>query len=177
MATTAVKEVGSLFANMTVAQTGKNAPGAANFQNIWNDQMNRNAAGNASSNSTPDAAKKQNISGEELQRGSSLKAKESQVVQEEPEEVVELTPEEQVQAMEVLGSAALELMQEIADAFGLTVEDVQAAMDSLGMEQMDVLDTSKLGALLLNLGGAEDLYALVTDGELYDTYRMLMNHA
>lgn len=175
MASTAVKEVGSLFANMTVAQAGKNAPGAANFQNIWNDQMNRSTAEDTSSNGTVETAKKQSISGEELQRGSSLKAKESQVVQEEPKEVVELSPEEQVLAMEVLGSAAVELIQEIADAFGITAEELQVAMDSLGMEQMDVLDASKLGALLLNLGGAEDLYALVTDGELYDTYRMLMN--
>ena len=176
MTSTAVKEVSSLFANMTVAQAGKNVPGAANFQNIWNDQMNRGTAENTSPESTVDTAKKRNISGEELRRGSSLKAKESQVVQEEPEEaVVELSDQEQVQALEVLGSAAVELMQEIADAFGITVEELQAAMDSLGMEQMDVLDASKLGALLLNLGGAEDLYALVTDGELYDTYRMLMD--
>ncbi|MCI8543301.1 MAG: hypothetical protein HFH95_08315 [Lachnospiraceae bacterium] len=172
MSSTAVKEVSSLFANMTVAQAGRNAPGAANFQNIWNNQMNKNAAGNTFSNSTADAAKKQSVSGTRLQKGSSLKAKESQIAQ---EETAELSPEEQEQAMEVLGSAALKLMQEIADAFGITVEELQAAMDSLDMGQMDVLDASKLGALLLNLGGAEDLYALVTDGELYDTYRMLMD--
>ncbi len=172
MSSTAVKEVSSLFANMTVAQAGRNAPGAANFQNIWNNQMNKNAAGNTFSNSTADAAKKQSVSGTRLQKGSSLKAKESQIAQ---EETAELSPEEQEQAIEVLGSAALKLMQEIADAFGITVEELQAAMDSLDMGQMDVLDASKLGALLLNLGGAEDLYALVTDGELYDTYRMLMD--
>ena len=172
MTSTAVKEVSSLFANMTVAQVSKNAPGAANFQNIWNDQMNRNAAGNTFSGSTADAAKKQSVSGSQLQKGSSLKAKESQVVQEER---AELSPKEQEQAMEVLGSAALRLMQEIADAFGITVEELQATMDSLDMGQMDVLDASKLSALLLNLGGAEDLYALITDGELYDTYRMLMD--
>ena len=157
MSSTAVKEVSSLFANMTVAQAGRNAPGAANFQNIWNNQMNKNAAGNTFSNSTADAAKKQSVSGTRLQKGSSLKAKESQIAQ---EETAELSPEEQEQAMEVLGSAALKLMQEIADAFGITVEELQAAMDSLDMGQMDVLDASKLGALLLNLGGAEDLYAL-----------------
>ena len=178
MTSTAVKEVSPLFANMTVAQTGKNAAGAASFQNIWSNQMSRNTAGDASSDSKADAAKKQSVSTEQLQRGASLKAKESQAAQEETQasqECQELTPEEQQRAMEVLGSAALQLMQEIADAFGITVEELQAAMADLDMGQLDVLDASKLSALLLNLGGAEDLSALVTDGELYDTYRMLMS--
>ena len=184
MTSTAVREVGSLFANMTVAQPGRNVAGAASFQNIWNDQMSRNAAGGTFADNAADAAKKQNVSAEQLQRGSSLKAKESQAVQEETQvsqesqeaqEIQELSPEEQQRAMEVLGSAALQLMQEIADAFGITVEELQAAMADLDMGQLDVLDASKLSALLLNLGGAEDLSALVTDGELYDTYRMLMS--
>ena len=180
MTSTAVKEVSSLFANMTAAQPGRNAAGAASFQNIWNDQMSRNADASPDSSRTG-ATKKQDASTDRLQRGSSLKAKESQTVQEETQvsqesqEIQELSPEEQQRAMEVLGSAALQLMQEIADAFGITMEELQAAMADLDMGQLDVLDASKLSGLLLNLGGAEDLSALVTDGELYDTYRMLMN--
>lgn len=77
--------------------------------------------------------------------------------------------------MAALGSAALELMQEIADVFGITLEELEAAMSEMGMDQLDVLDASKLSALLLQMGGAEDMYALVTDGELYDSYRMLMD--
>lgn len=175
MTSTAVKEVGSLFANMAVGQAGKNTVKTANFQNIWNDQMNKSAAGNTFSDSAAEAAKKQGISARQLQKGSSLKAKDENVVQEETEETPELSAQEQEQVMEVLGSAALKLMQDIADEFGITLEELQAAMDELGMGQLDVLDASKLGELLLNLGGAEDLYALVTDGELYESYRMLMD--
>lgn len=175
MTSTAVKGVGSLFADMTATQAGKNAPGAGNFQDVWNDQLNRNAAENTFSDSAVQTAKKQNASNEEIQRGSSLKTKENQVVQEEPQEVQELSPEEQEQAMEVLVSGALKLIQEIADVFGITVEELQAAMEELDMGQLDVLDTSKLGALLLKLGGTQELYALITDGELYDNYRMLMD--
>ena len=162
MTSTAVKEVSSFFANMTAAQPGRNADASPD-------------------SSRTGATKKQDASTDRLQRGSSLKAKESQTVQEETQvsqesqEIQELSPEEQQQAMEVLGSAALQLMQEIADAFGITMEELQAAMADLDMGQLDVLDASKLSGLLLNLGGAEDLSALVTDGELYDTYRMLMN--
>ncbi|MCI9337969.1 MAG: hypothetical protein HFH93_10615 [Lachnospiraceae bacterium] len=174
MTSTAVKGVGSLFADMTAAQAGKNASGAPDFQNVWNDQLNKNAA-NTSSDGAEQTAKKQNVPNEQIQKGSSLKVKESQTVQEEPRETQMLSVEEQEQAMEVLGSAALKLMQEIADVFGITVEELQAVMDELGMGQLDVLDASKLSALLLNLGGAEDLYALITDGDLYENYRMLMD--
>ena len=34
MTSTAVKGVGSLFADMTATQAGKNAPGAGNFQDV-----------------------------------------------------------------------------------------------------------------------------------------------
>lgn len=172
MTSTSVKEVSSLFTKMAVVQTSQNKVGGTGFQNIWNNQMNKSAMENPSQDNIAGAAKEQGVSGEQLRKGSSLKVKESQVAEEEP--VQELSPEEVEKAAEVLGTAALELMQEIADAFGITMEELQAAMDSLGMSQMDVLDASKLSSLLLQLGGAEDLSALVTDGELYDAYRMLM---
>lgn len=177
MTSTSVKEVGSLFANMTAAQASRNNVNGAGFQNIWNNQMNRNTYGNSAQDNAAgnvrDTAKKQSVSGEQMQKGSSLKVKESQVAEEEP--VQELSAAELEKAAEALGTAALELMQEIADAFGITMDELQTAMDSLGMEQLDVLDAAKLSNLLLQLGGAEDLSALITDGELYDSYRMLMS--
>lgn len=176
MTSTPVKEVGSLFANMTATQAGKVGIGNVNFQNVWSNQMNKSAMGNASQqDNAAGAARKQSQAGEKLQRGNSLKVRENQAPQEEAAAMEELSPEEQTRAMEALNTAALELMQEIADAFGITVEELQAAMEGLEMETLDVLDSSQLGNLLLSLGGAEDLYALVTDGELYDSYRMLMN--
>lgn len=170
---TTVKEVGSAFMNLVTPQTGKSSQGAVNFQNVWNNQMNKGAMGNLSQDSAA-AARKESLSGERLQRGSSLKAKESQTVQNDGGKAEELSPEEQAEAMEALNTASLQMMQEIADAFGITVEELQAAMDGMGMEQTDVLDASKLGGLLLTLSGAEDSCALVTDGELYEKYRMLM---
>lgn len=176
MTSTPVKEVGLLFTNMAASQASRNNVNGAGFQNIWNNQMGKNAYGNSArdnaADSVRDTGKKQSVSGEQMQKGSSLKVKESQVAEEEP--VQELSGEELEKAAEVLGTAALELMQEIADAFGITMEELQTAMDGMGMEQMDVLDASKLSSLLLQLGGAEDLSALITDGELYDNYRMLM---
>ena len=176
MTSTSVKEVGSLFANMTASQAGRNNVNGSGFQNIWNNQMNKNTYGNSAQDNAAgnvrDTAKKQSVSGEQMRKGSSLKVKESQVAEEES--VKEVSLEELEKAAEALKTAALELMQEIADTFGITMEELQTAMDSMGMEQMDVLDASKLSSLLLQLGGAEDLSALITDGNLYDSYRMMM---
>jgi len=86
----------------------------------------------------------------------------------------ELVPEELTQAMEVLCTAAMELMQQIADAFGITMEELQSVMDGLGMEQTDVLKANQLSNLVLELGGAEDSCALLMDETLCDNYRMLM---
>lgn len=93
--------------------------------------------------------------------------------QEMPEEASGIM-QEQLLAMEILGTAAAQLMEQIADAFGVTMEELQSVMDSLEMEQADLLDASKLGSLLLELGGAKDAYALLTDSALYDNYRMIM---
>ncbi|RAZ89033.1 hypothetical protein DK853_42700, partial [Klebsiella oxytoca] len=64
--------------------------------------------------------------------------------------------------------------EQIADTFGVTVEELSAAMEELGMEQLDVLDPRALGELILKVGGAQDSSALVTNEELYGSYRELM---
>jgi flagellar hook-length control protein FliK len=170
MTSTAVKETGSMLMNLAVAQAGRNTENSGGFQKIWDNQMNRENAGTADRDSDLTASGKR-----QLQRGSSLRAKENRPVQEEenisPEE---LSPEKQEQAMEVLNGAALELMQEIADVFGISMEELQAVLGEMNLEPTDLLNASELGALLLNLGGAEDVCALITDGELYENYQMLM---
>ena len=77
--------------------------------------------------------------------------------------------------LEVLGNAAMDLMGQIADTFGITLQELEGAMRELGMEPLDVLDKASLGDLILQLGGAADPSALVTDAELYESYQQLMN--
>lgn len=169
-----VKGVRALFANMATAQAGKNNVGGIGFQDIWSSQMNKNALESSSQESAAGAAARQGVSGEQLNRGSSLKVRQSQTVEEDGENA-QISPEFREEIMEMLGTEALQLMQEIADAFGITLEELQTVMEGLDMGQMDVLDAAKLSTLLLNLGGAEDLSALITNGELYDNYRMIMD--
>ncbi len=89
--------------------------------------------------------------------------------------VTELTEEELKEAMEVLETVAAGVLQQLADILGVSAEEIQTAMDELGLcESKDILQPGRLGELFLKLAQAEDSYALVTNGELYAGYRELM---
>lgn len=88
-----------------------------------------------------------------------------------PDGEVEEIPEE---ALEVLQAAAAELFVKVADLLAVSPEQLQGSMEELGMEALDLLDSGKLGELLLSVKGAEDLSVLVTDEGLYDCFQKVM---
>lgn len=197
--TTVVKDVRSMFPNQAVPASGKAAASGGDFQKVWSNQMSKGASDSAVSDTN--VQKQNKVSGQRkdtsqenapVQKDEGTETKEMQSVNQENGEVSSKgqeetvsqendvqeaesgVTEEQLRAMEVLGTATAGLMEQIADAFGVTMEELQAVMDSLGMGQADLLDSSRLGNLLLELGGAQDAFALLTDGALYDNYRMIM---
>lgn len=176
MKSTLVKDAGQTLLNLTAAQTGKNM-GTGQFQKVWSSQMSKSSQDSqkaADQQGTAKAPIGRPETGGQLQSKAASKIQEGQNIRgEEQETVEELTPQEMEQAMEVLAAAAAELMQEIADAFGITVEELQAVMDEMNLEPTDLLDSLALGDLVVQLGGG-DSYALVTDGELYGKYQKLM---
>lgn len=164
MTSTPVKSVSASLMDMTVSQTGKNAQGAGDFQKVWDSQKSKGAADGGVRGSA----------GRPAHRGSSLKARERQVVQSDDRQPVEeLSPEEQEQAAEVMGAAAQQLMERLMESFGVSAEELQTAMSELGMEQMDILDAGAFSNLFMKLGGAADPYALLTDSALYERYQAL----
>lgn len=178
MKTTPVKDIGSAVMNLAPVQAGRNA-GAGDFQKIWSSQMDRGTQDSrgAAEKQNADGAKKagQVQDNRQMQSKAASKIRDEQRLQEREQGTVEeLSPEELERAAEALGSAAMELMQQIADVFGISMEELQAVMGELNMEPADLLDASALGGLILQLGGAADVYALVTDEELYGKYQMLM---
>ena len=182
MTSTPVKDVGSVLNSLTTA-VGSNAKTAAGngFQTVLSSQTDRGTAENRTGNTK--AGKEQ--ASVKKTPGDSLKAKdahrtrvadrESAKGEEALKETSDEIPAEKLEeAAEVLGTAAAELLQQISDTFGISPEELADAMQELGMESLDVLDQGKLGELLLKLAGAEDAYALVTNGELYEKYQELM---
>lgn len=193
MTGTTVKDVNSAFANLASGAV-KGAKGVAagdSFQTIWNNRMGRNTESGTAKTQSVEKSEKSGSdfeSFESAKPGDSLKVKDEQrmrteepenalkesVKPEEPAEPETLNQEQLEEAMEVLGTAAMELMQQIADTFGISVEELQGAMEELEMDPLELLQPEELGKLLLNLGGAEDSRALVMDEALYDSYKMLM---
>lgn len=196
MTGTVVKDVGSALLKQTFSVSGKGTAGNGGFQKVWSSQMSRNVSDGAAGKSN---AQKWN---ETLQQpGKSVSGEKQTDTAGKPEEVQQLkseaaseksksdstvsedtnlpeteagTGEESLQAMEVLGTAAVKLMEQICEVFGVTMEELQAAMDTLGIGQTDLLNASALKGLMLELGGAQDAYALLTDSVLYDNYQTML---
>jgi len=199
MTSTSVKDVGSAFASLYAgsAQGATASASTASFKQVWNSQVGKD--NNMPEVDVQTASKETDYETENLEAdnqvekpkspaeevesksevGGESAVEEKSTVTAETEtsenENTELSEEEMRAAMEALYTTAAELMQNIADTFGVTLEELQATMNELGMTATDVLDGTKLGELMLQLGGASDSYALVTDEALYDSYRMLMS--
>lgn len=63
--------------------------------------------------------------------------------------------------------AAKETVKEVADALDLSEEEVEAAMETLGLTAVDLLDKANLMQLMMNLSGETDMLALTTNEALY----------
>lgn len=195
MTGTAVKNAAAILANVA-PNAGKNAKGTAasggvDFQSVWNNQMEKNTQNAADVQTAASAQKKPEQpvadsddvkpeepreTGEKLNESTDDRqpAKTDKVSQKQPEQPDELGPEEIEAAMEILGTAAVELMQKIADTFDISMEELQGTLDELDMAPLDLLQPSGLGELVLKLGGAEDSLELLTDEKLCGDYKALM---
>ena len=171
MAGTSVKGVGTMM-DAFIAATGNaaNAAGAASeasFQDVWNHQTKSTFEGNDSSDSVQDT-KSMNHQEE------ALKAKEKLPREVKQSGKADTDTVDEEKAAEVLGTAANELMQQVADTFGMSLEEVQQLMNDLGMSALDLLNADKFSAMILMAGGVADTFALLTNEELYADYKQLM---
>ena len=170
MKTTSVKDVSTVM-NAFAAGMAKGAQvSGASFQSVWDSQAGMDGAAKNKA-SEPKTTNHQE---------EALKARET--VRKEPREVEKQSAAKQdvdvkdvEKAQEVLGTAANEMMQKVADTLGMSMEELQALMAELNMSAMDMLDPDKLSMLLLQAAGAEDTLALLTNESLYADYMSLMN--
>lgn len=70
-----------------------------------------------------------------------------------------------------------ELVQDIAEEMDVTPEEVVAAMEVLGLTMLELFDPDNLKQLLLNLADCTDEVALVTNETLYDNLQNLLTIA
>lgn len=173
MTVTSVKDAGNVLNSLTTNVAAKSAAQVqgASFQSVWDSQ----AKGESAQPSYKAPAEKQNAAKPET----SLQAKDSQNVKpaKEPETKDLQSPddvENLEEAMEVLGTAAMELLNQIADTLGMDVQSVQETLSGMELEPVDLLDASTLNTFLLKVMGAEDSMALLTNEEMYQNFNQLM---
>lgn len=176
MTVTSVKDAGNVLNSLTTNVAAKSAAcvQGASFQSVWDSQ--------AKGGSYKAPAETQNTAKPET----SLQAKESRNVKpvKEPETISKTEETEDVQApddaenleeaMEVLGTAAMELLNRIADTLGVDVQSLQETLSGMELEPVDLLDAASLNTFLLKAMGAEDSMALLTNEEMYQDFNRLM---
>lgn len=170
-----VKDVGLNFVGVSPAAQGQNAKSVSQsgFQRVWDKQSGKGNADNAAKDAQNPVKKAPGDSlkarDEHLSRGVGAERK-----TETAKPLEELSEDGMNEAMAVLGTAAAEIPVQVADILGVSLEEVQSAMQELGLDSLELLQPGQLGQLVLTLGGAEDACALLTDETLCSAYQELM---
>lgn len=97
------------------------------------------------------------------------------VQQDGNKEVAEKSPDVETETVqEEVEQKGEELIQDIAEEMNVTPEEVEAAMEVLGLTVIELFDTDNLKQLLLNLSGSADELSLVTNETLYGNLQNLL---
>lgn len=137
--------------------------------NRLNDKLNEQMNGqfNAAMNSQTMASgvstdySKQNTVKDEQQAATIKKGADKQTAGGAVEKEVSESKEEAVR------ETGEKLVEEVAEEMDVTPEEVEEAMEILGLTMQDLLNPENLKQLLIELSGNEDPMVLVTDAELY----------
>ncbi|MBO5336006.1 MAG: flagellar hook-length control protein FliK [Lachnospiraceae bacterium] len=174
MRTTSIKDVTTVLSpEMPNSIKAASETAQVSFQSVWNHQTTQNSFESEKENSTVDT-KKVNPQ-EEARKAQETVRKPVKETEKPKAENTELTEEQTQEAMEVLGTAATDMMQQVADAFGMTVEELSLTMEAMNMTTLDILNPEQLSALLLKLSGAQDTMALLMNEEMYADFKQLMD--
>ena len=77
-------------------------------------------------------------------------------------------------AEDAVKETAEKVVKEVADTLGISEEEVEQAMETLGLTAVSLLDNTNLTQLMMNLSGETDLLALTTNEGLYTGIKDIM---
>ncbi len=145
------------------------------FQAVWNKTQSSAQTANASTNNRnradhSDVRRGDSLKNGDRQRDNLVHASDDKGMDTEKTDAKDL---EKVQ--EVLGTIVQNLIGQITGTFSISEEELQGIMDDLGMTKMDLTDPVSLNELLMNISGAQDSFALLTDENLYGNVKGIMN--
>ena len=174
MAGTTIRGVGnSGNVQMPDMATAAKQNAGTGFQAVWNKTQSSAQTAKATANNRTDHS--------DVRRGDSLKNGDRQRdnlvhASDDKGRDTEKTDEKDLKkAQEVLGTIVQNLIGQITETFSISEEELQGIMDDLGMTKMDLTDPASLNELLMNISGAQDSFALLTDENLYGNVKGIMN--
>lgn len=176
MAGTTIKGVGN-GSNVQIPDltTAAKQNAGTSFQAVWNKTQSSAQTANASTNSRnrtdhSDVRRGDSLKNGDRQRDNLVHASDDKGTDSEKTDAKELE-----KAQEVLGTIVQNLIGQITGNFSISEEELQGIMDDLGMTKMDLTDPTSLNELLMNISGAQDSFALLTDENLYGNVKGIMN--
>lgn len=176
MAGTTIKGIGnSGNVQMPDMATAAKQNAGTGFQAVWNKTQSSAQTAKTTANNRTDHS--------DVRRGDSLKNGDRQRdnlvhASDDKGRDTEKTDEKDMdmeKVQEVLGTIVQNLIGQITDTFSISEEELQGIMDDLGMTKMDLTDPASLNELLMNISGAQDSFALLTDENLYGNVKGIMN--
>ncbi len=80
-------------------------------------------------------------------------------------------------AKEKLEQKSEQFIEEVAEELGVSKEEVELAMENLGMTAMMLFQPEMLTKLVVEISGEGDMFSLITNGELFDSLGILLGEA
>jgi flagellar hook-length control protein FliK len=170
----AVSQFSSASADKTSKQ-GSLGQTVSNFSNIIDNisSTNQTVVTNLSSEKTNNTVASKNTVNtavkSKVENSDSTSEENSQVNERENQRVSSniTTCEEKLNSTNSLEEASTKIKNILLDVLGVSEEDLDSAMQVLGLEYLDCLDKNNLAQLLTQISGNSDISALITDETLY----------
>lgn len=164
MTNKAVSNVNGLAAGFQVNSVGRCGSNLAadSFSSVMQKTTGKNQPADNANLQQADAKKPEVQSSTEVMKDNNTKT--AKQIEEQAGQAADRTKEEALNgAKDAVNETAKKVVEKVADILGISVEEVEQAMETLGLTAVNLLDSENLANLMLNLSGETDRMAFVTN--------------
>ena len=159
-----IKDVKSCFlSNMSAVTKSQTAPGTESFSNVF-QKSQKGQEQEISNTSLSNKGKSEKTEGDAY-RDSMESSRACERLNKKTEDVMSTSKKQSAQ--EAAEEAGMTMVEKTAETFGVSVEEVEAVMELLGLTALDLLNPENLTGLVLALNPEVDALSLVTDEQLF----------
>lgn len=150
------------FGQSGIGRVGNNPTMSDSFSSVMQKTTNRNQMTEDSDLQPQDSVKP------DIQSNTQVGQKHTKTAEQIEKNATDRTKEETPEGVEkAVTEVADKVVEKVADTLGISKEEVEQAMEMLGLTAVSLLDSTNLANLMLNLSGETDRMALVTNETLY----------